>query len=118
MIMTKYSNYRRKSVLLSAIFALTIFPTSIWAGDPVAGEAKASLCLTCHGKGDTVVGAGTPIISGQYEDYLIQTMKNYRSGARNNAAMTGFVANLTDKDIADLAAFYASLESSLFTPDE
>ncbi len=112
----RMNTYRQ--FLLSAILAVSLFPAASLAGDPKAGEAKATLCLTCHGKGNTVQGAGTPIISGQYEDYLIETMKNYRSGARNNPIMNGFSANLSDRDIEDLAAFYAQMESQLFTPVE
>ncbi len=105
-------------ILMSAVFAVAIIPSFVWAGDPKAGESKAELCLTCHGKGNTVQGVGTPIISGQYEDYLIQAMKSYRSGARNNPVMSGFVISLSDKDIEDLAAFYADMDSQLFTPTE
>ena len=105
-------------VVISAVLAVAIAPSSIWAGDPVAGESKAALCLTCHGKGDTVQGAGTPIISGQCEEYLIQAMKSYRSGVRNNPVMNGFAASLSDEDIRDLSAFYADMESQLFTPTE
>lgn len=104
--------------LIAGGLALAIAPASVWAGDPVAGESKATLCLTCHGKGNAVQGVGTPIISGQYEDYLIQALKSYRSGARNNAVMSGFAANLSDVDINDLSAYYANMESQLFTPSD
>jgi len=98
-------------VILAMIFAA---PT-VLAGDAAAGQAKATVCLTCHGQGDTVVGVGTPIIAGQYKDYLIHALKSYRSGTRNNAVMAGFSANLSDQDIEDLAAFYSEMESQLFT---
>ncbi|MDE0308613.1 MAG: c-type cytochrome [Acidiferrobacterales bacterium] len=105
-------------IAIIATLAIAMVPASVWAGDPKAGEEKAALCLTCHGKGDSVQGVGTPIISGQYEDYLIQAIKSYRSGARNNPVMIGFSTSLSDKDIEDLAAFYANMESRLFTPTE
>ena len=105
-------------ILMFVVLAIASVPFTVWAGDPKAGESKAALCLTCHGKGDTVQGVGTPIISGQYEDYLIQAMKSYRSGTRNNPIMTGFSISLSDKDIEDLAAFYADMDSQLFTPTE
>jgi len=88
------------------------------AGDAAAGEQKAAVCLTCHGKGNQVQGVGTPIISGQYEDYLIHAMQSYKSGDRNNPVMASFVTALSDQDIKDLAAFYSSMDSSLFTPVE
>lgn len=103
--------------LLIAILAI-IWSAPSLAGDAAAGKEKAALCLTCHGEGNTVVGVGTPIISGQYRDYLIHAMKSYRSGARNNVIMAGFSTNLTDKDIEDIAAFYSEMDSQLFTPTE
>ena len=89
-----------------------------FAGDAAAGKEKAAICLTCHGEGDKVQGVGTPIISGQYKDYLIHAMKSYRSGERNNPIMAGFSVNLSDRDIEDIATFYSEMESKLFTPVE
>ena len=85
-------------------------------GDPVEGREKAKACLTCHRIGNIVNGAGTPIISGQYEDYLIQALISYRTGTRSNSIMNGFAANLSNEDIKDIAAFYSELDSQLFTP--
>ncbi len=102
---------------LIAVLALTASVPTL-AGDAAAGKEKAALCLTCHGEGNTVQGVGTPIISGQYRDYLVHAMKSYRSGARNNPIMVGFSVNLSDKDIEDIAAFYSKMESQLFTPVE
>lgn len=102
---------------LIAILAL-ISSAPVIAGDAAAGKEKAALCLTCHGEGNTVQGVGTPIISGQYKDYLIHAMKSYRSGARNNPVMAGFSVSLSDRDIEDLAAFYSQMDSQLFTPTE
>ena len=107
-----------KLALAATFIAVALVPHSASAHDPVAGESKAQICLTCHGKGDTVQGIGTPIISGQYLDYLVEAMKSYRSGVRSNPIMAGFMANLTDRDIEDIAAFYAREESKLFTPTE
>ncbi len=106
-----------KFQILIAILAIISSAPSI-ADDAAAGKEKATLCLTCHGEGDTVVGVGTPIISGQYKDYLIHAMKSYRSGARNNAIMASFSTNLTDRDIEDIATFYSEMDSQLFTPTE
>ena len=103
---------------LTIICSLFLFvaTANIQAGDASAGREKAQICLTCHQAGDGTVGPDTPIISGQYEDYLVQALKNYRSGNRANPLMASFVSTLTDDDIEDLAAFYSELESSLTTP--
>ena len=111
-----------KQKIISTLFVgaliFAVSPTGAVAADADAGAEKAALCLTCHGPGDKVQGVGTPIISGQYEDYLIYALKSYRSGDRSNPIMTGFVSTLSDRDIEDLAAFYSSMDSSLFTPVE
>ena len=98
--------------------AVLLSSTASFAGNIEAGKEKAATCLACHGTGNTVQGVGTPIISGQYKDYLIQAMKSYRSGARDNPVMNSFSNNLSDRDIEDIAAFYSSMESQLFTPTE
>ncbi len=110
------TRYMKFNILIAALAMLSAVPAV--AGDAEAGKQKATLCLTCHGEGNTVQGVGTPIISGQYEDYLIHAMKSYRSGARNNPVMAGFSASLSDQDIEDLAAYYSQMESQLFTPNE
>ncbi len=109
-------NFKHMKILLGTLAMLMSFNAA--AGDAVAGKEKAQLCLTCHGEGNTVQGVGTPIISGQYKDYLIHAMKSYRSGARNNAIMVGFSVNLSDRDIEDIAEFYSAMDSQLFTPIE
>ncbi len=108
--------YKEIYFLIAMVAMFSTAPTM--AGDATAGKEKATLCLTCHGEGNTVQGVGTPIISGQYKDYLIHAMKSYRSGARNNPVMAGFSVNLSDQDIEDLAAFYSQMDSQLFTPTE
>ena len=111
--------YKLSTILSISLFvALCASPTTVSAGDPIVGKSKASLCLTCHAGGGTVQGVGTPIIAGQYEDYLVQALKSYKNQSRNNPIMMGFVATLSDKDIEDLAAYYSQLDSPLFTPTE
>ena len=78
-------------------------------GDPVKGKEKSATCQACHGEeGKTVIDPSYPILAGQYEAYLVQALKDYRSGDRSNAVMAGMSANLSDQDIEDLAAWYAS----------
>lgn len=86
------------------------------AGDASAGEEKAQTCAACHGaQGNSTQVPSYPILAGQYEDYLVQALKAYRSGARQNAIMQGFATQLSDQDIADLAAWFASQDSNLAT---
>jgi len=79
------------------------------AGDAAAGKAKSALCLGCHGANGQGVPPN-PALIGKSEDQLAQAMQDYKSGKRDNAVMKGMMAALTDQDIANLAAYYASLK--------
>lgn len=77
-------------------------------GDYRRGLEKSQVCQSCHGKtGNEPLQPSYPRLAGQYEDYLVQALKSYRDGDRTNAVMAGFAANLSDQDIADLAAWYS-----------
>ena len=100
------------SVLLGTLVAMS---GSALAGDPEAGKDASESCAACHGVDGNSTTASFPKIAGQYESYLIHALKAYRSGDRVNASMSGFAAVLTDKQIADLAAYFSSQESGLRT---
>ncbi len=90
---------------------LAVAPTSAPAeGDPEAGREKASTCEACHGPDGKSVEPAYPNLAGQHESYLIKALSDYRSGARSDAIMQNFAANLSNQDIEDLAAWYASQE--------
>ena len=94
---------------LTAIAAL-LLPLAVSAnGDPELGRMKSETCTACHGADGKGILPIYPVLAGQYEDYIHWSLKQYRSGARNNAIMMPMAAALSDDDIADLAAFYASL---------
>jgi cytochrome c553 len=78
-------------------------------GDAAAGEKKSQVCQACNGADGRGTNPTYPVLAGQHESYLAQSMKAYRDGTRNNAVMAGMAANLSDQDIADLAAYYASM---------
>ena len=79
------------------------------AGDVEAGKEKSITCAACHG-GQGISPTGIwPNLAGQKEEYLVAQIKAFRDGARENAQMAPMVANLSDEDIANLAAYYASL---------
>jgi cytochrome c553 len=84
------------------------------AGDPAAGREKAAVCAACHGPDGNSQDPQFPRLAGQHPDYLAQTLKDYRTGQRRNAIMQGFAAGLSDRDIADLAAFYAGQKNGLY----
>lgn len=77
------------------------------AGNPAAGQAKSKTCAACHGADGNSATADFPRLAGQHADYLVKAMKDYKSGARKNAIMAPQAANLSVRDMEDLAAFYA-----------
>jgi len=82
--------------------------------DSGAGQQASAVCAACHGPdGSRPIDANTPMIGGQYVDYLVKVLQDYRSGARVNVVMNGQAANLTDQDIANLAAWFSSQNSPL-----
>jgi len=84
-------------------------------GNPENGKAKsAQVCAACHGAdGNKPSAPDQPILAGQYYDYLVRAMTDYKIGRRNNAIMKGFAAQLSKQDIEDLAAWFASQKSTL-----
>jgi cytochrome c553 len=78
------------------------------AGTKEAGQAKSTTCIACHGVDGNSANPEWPSIAGQHESYLAKQLKAFRDGTRQNPLMTPMAAALTDQDIADLAAFYAS----------
>lgn len=82
-------------------------------GDPAAGREKSQACASCHGESGAADNAQFPKLAGQYADYLYHSLRAYKSGDRNNAVMQGQVQNLSDEDMRDLAAYYASQDPAL-----
>jgi cytochrome c553 len=96
----------RSALILSL---LAVSATASAKGDVEAGKAKSVVCQACHGADGNGTGDGQyPRIAGQYADYLAKTLKDYKSGERPNAIMAGFAGTLSEEDIENLAAFYAS----------
>ncbi len=81
-----------------------------WAdGDAGRGQSMSALCSACHGPDGISVNPLWPSLAGQQELYLAKAITDYRDGVRVDVSMQPFVAELSDQDIEDLAAYYASL---------
>ena len=82
------------------------------AGGGSQGESfdAAQSCAACHGQNGISVSPAWPTLAGQHEDYLVHALKQYRDGIRENVVMGPLAMNLSDADIAALAAWFASLE--------
>jgi cytochrome c553 len=96
-----------KRILALAFLALA-FPAAAASGDAEVGQKKSGPCAACHGANGVSPSPAFPNLAGQYPDYLESALKHYKSGRRKNPIMQGQVANLTPKDMMDLAAFFSS----------
>ncbi|MBN6151621.1 cytochrome c [Xanthomonas sp. AmX2] len=87
------------------------------AGEKLAqakGKATGQSCVDCHGAdGNAPIDATYPKLGGQYGDYIAHALQAYRAGDRQHALMTPQATNLSDQDIADLAAYFGSRTSQL-----
>ncbi|MEJ2575134.1 MAG: c-type cytochrome [Gammaproteobacteria bacterium] len=106
-----------KIALLLPLALLLTAPLSHAAGDAAAGKAKSAACAGCHGADGNSVNPEWPKLAGQHADYLYKQLTEFKSGARQNALMAGQVAALNEQDMADLAAYYASLDGSVGEAD-
>ena len=78
------------------------------------GKATGQSCIDCHGPdGNAPIDSTYPKLGGQYADYLAHALQQYRTEERQHALMTPQAAGLSDQDIADLAAFFASRPGQL-----
>jgi len=77
------------------------------------GKAKAASCAACHGDGNKTVNDTYPKLAGQYPEYLEKALHEYKSGKRKNAIMVGMAKPLSEQDIADLAAYFGSLQPEI-----
>jgi cytochrome c553 len=98
-----------KRLIALVVALLGIAGNAEAAGDVQAGKAKAAVCVACHGANGQGVPPN-PALTGKTEDQIIQALNDYKSGKRNNPVMKAFVTPLTDQDMANLAAYYASLK--------
>ncbi|HDM8062033.1 c-type cytochrome [Vibrio harveyi] len=103
-----------KKTIMGAMVALTMLSgQALAAGDAAAGQAKAAVCAACHGADGIAVIPGYPNLKGQNEQYIENSIKAYKAGQRTGglAPVMQAQANLlSDEDIANLAAYYASLK--------
>ncbi|MDP1687886.1 cytochrome c [Hydrogenophaga sp.] len=99
------------------LLAATLSVAAAHAADPALGRTKASMvCAVCHGPTGMSMMPNAPHLAGQPAIYLVEQLKNYRSGKRAHEVMAVIAKPLTDAEIEDLAAWYASLQISVQAP--
>lgn len=105
----------RLMIATAMMFATTLSAQA--AGDVAAGQAKAAACAGCHGANGNSANAAFPSLAGQHANYIAKQLRDYKSGARVNALMVGMVAPLTEEDMVNLGAYYASQARSALPLD-
>ena len=94
---------------LLALLLLTSTATVHAAGDAEKGANKVQVCAACHGADGNGTNPEWPKLAGQHASYTAKQLRDFKAGTeRNNAQMSGMVANLTTQDMDDIAAFYAT----------
>jgi len=82
------------------------------AGDAAAGAGKVSMCIGCHGIDNYKTAFpevySVPKLGGQHAAYIVKALQAYKAGDRTHPSMRGIAGSLTDKDMADIAAYYSS----------
>lgn len=101
-----------RSVFAAALLATMASGSVLAGGDPEAGKEKSAVCAGCHGAdGNSQIGAN-PRLAGQYESYLYEALTQYKLKKRKDILMQNMVANLSNQDLKDLAAWFASQDGS------
>lgn len=100
-----------KKVLLiaSVAAALAAGPVAQAEGDAAAGQAKSVACAACHGAdGNSELNPVWPRLAGQHASYIAKQLAGFKSGERKDTTMAPMAMPLSEQDMADLAAYFAS----------
>ncbi len=98
-----------KAILIGLVAAVLAGPPVLLAANVEAGKAISSKCAPCHGPDGKGVGSN-PHIAGMSEQAIVEALQAYKKGTRTNAAMRAMARGLSDEDIANLAAYFATLK--------
>lgn len=98
-----------KNYKIGFILLLWLFVANVNAADINAGKSRSAVCQSCHGVDGNSQNPLWPNLAGQNSAYLEAQLHNFKSGLRNNAMMTPIAQGLSDADIQNLAAYFASI---------
>jgi cytochrome c553 len=103
---------KRNVWLAAASLSLgTLMAFSAHAGDAAKGELKALTCTGCHGVEsytNVYPSYNVPKLGGQHAEYIVAALKAYKSGERAHSTMHANASNLSEEDMADIAAYFAA----------
>ncbi len=108
----------KKVLLITSLFSCAFAGQAVIAGDAAAGKEKSAACAGCHGMDGNSPAPNFPKLAGQGEAYIVKQLQDFKSGKRVDATMNAMAAPLSETDMADLGAFYASQAGSTGTAAE
>lgn len=101
-----------KSVVSAALLAAVVSNPAMAQGSADAGQGKVATCAACHGaSGNESVLPNVPKLGAQGERYLLKQLQEIKADVRKVPLMAGILANFNEQDLADIAAYFASLEA-------
>ena len=99
-------------IFTPACLALMLMTNSFADGEPAAGKEKTALCVACHGNEGVSTTPIWPNLAGQHAEYVRKQLHDFKDNKRSNPQMSPMATTLTDSDIEDLSAYYASLTAA------
>jgi cytochrome c553 len=104
-----------KMLTIAALAGIVAWAPAQAAGDAEAGKAKAVTCTACHGTDGNSAAPNFPKLAGQHASYTAKQLADFKAGGRTDATMNAMAAPLSEQDMADLAAFYATQQVKVGT---
>ncbi|OGT87319.1 MAG: cytochrome C [Gammaproteobacteria bacterium RIFCSPLOWO2_12_FULL_52_10] len=99
-------------IFTPACLAIMLMTNSFADGEPAAGKEKTALCVACHGNEGVSTTPIWPNLAGQHAEYVRKQLHDFKDNKRSNPQMSPMATTLTDSDIEDLSAYYASLTAA------
>jgi cytochrome c553 len=109
---------KMRSLLFGITVATVVSAMSAHAADVAAGKEKAQLCVSCHGENGISQMENMPSLAGQLDQFIQWQLVYFRAGARKNEQMQPIVEQLSNEDIRNLGAYFASLPPPPPKPDD
>lgn len=98
-----------KFAMTAVVLGAVAFTSNVAAtGDAAAGQKKASTCAACHGADGNSASGQFPKLAGQSADYIVRELQRFKTGERKNPIMAGMAAGLSEQDMQNVAAWFAS----------
>ncbi len=94
--------------VFTLLACLAVLPAQAATPTQAARPSRLGMCAACHGERGIAVVPGVPNLAGQNRDYLLHALKQYRDGKRDVAAMRAAVGPLSDKQLEQLASWFAA----------